>query len=93
MVVMQKANRQIFANENEVNLYLAQGFSQLDEKGEIVKAGEATDLADIKAENATLKIKLAEYKDNSEKLDQFEALQKENEDLKVQLEAANKKSK
>ncbi|WP_236896999.1 hypothetical protein [Clostridium beijerinckii] len=93
MIIVQLGNKQLKVPDESKEVYLALGYSVIDEKGEIVEAGHATDLAAIKAENNTLKSKLAEYKDNSEKLDQFEALQKENEDLKTQLEAATKKTK
>lgn len=100
MITIQKENKQYSINENQLDLYLSQGFSQIDDEGKVVQAGEAVSLDDIKAENATLKNKLAEYKNNLEKLDQFDAIQAENEalkvenaDIKAQLEAATKKNK
>jgi len=61
----------------------------VDEKGEISELGDATTFKGIKSEMETLKAKLAEYKANSEKLDQVEALEKENTELKAQVEALN----
>jgi len=83
MITIQKENKQYDINENQLDLYLSQGFSQVDGEGKVIKAGEATTLTDVKAENDTLKAKLAEYKDNSEKLDQFEVIQAETETLKT----------
>jgi cell shape-determining protein MreC len=93
MALVIKGNKQLTVAPEKVKEYLSIGYSEIDEKGEVLQVGEATDLKDIKAENAYLIAKLAEYKDNIEKLDQLEALQKENEDLKAQLEAATKKTK
>lgn len=98
MIVVQQGNKQLKINEDAKGVYLSLGYSVIDEEGKIVEAGQATSLAEIKAENATLKSKLAEYKDNSAKLDEFEAIQAQNEALKVanadltgQLEAATNK--
>lgn len=98
MLIVQKGNKQLNIDEIQKDIYLALGFSVIDpETGDIKEAGQATTLNDLKAENATLKTKLSEYQENAAKLDQFEAIQKENEDLKAQvadvtaqLEAANK---
>lgn len=88
-MVVIKGNRQLTIQDEQLSEMLAKGYSRIDEKGEILEHGAATELKDIKAENDTLKAKLAEYKDNSEKLDQFEALEKENTELKAQAEALN----
>lgn len=93
MALVIKGNKQLTVAPEKVKEYLLIGYSEIDEEGKVLQVGEATDLKDIKAENDTLKAKLAEYKDNIEKLDQLEALQAENADLKAQLEAATKKTK
>jgi len=90
MLVVQKGNKQLNIEEIQKDVYLALGYSVVNEKGEVEEAGQATTLADLKAENTTLKEKLTE---NAEKLDQLEALQAENSSLKEQLEAATKKTK
>ena len=92
MALVIKGNKQLTVAAEKVNEYLSIGYSEIDEDGKVLQVGEATDLKDIKAENDTLKAKLAEYKDNIEKLDQLEALQAENANLKTQLEAATKKT-
>ena len=93
MALVIKGNKQLTVAPEKVKEYLSIGYSEIDEEGKVLQVGEATDLKDIKAENDTLKAKLAEYKDNIEKLDQLEALQAENANLKTQLEAATKKTK
>lgn len=76
MIVVQKANKQININDDELDLYLSQGFSQIDEEGKIVQAGKATSLSEIREENATLKVELVKLKAEIEKL------KKENAKLK-----------
>ena len=86
MALVIKGNKQLTVAPEKVKEYLSIGYSEIDEKGEVLQVGEATDLKDIKAENDTLKAKLAEYKENSEKLDQLAEVQKENEALKAEKE-------
>ena len=87
MIVVQKLNKQLRINEDAKEMYLALGYSVVNEKGEIEEAGQATSLAEIKEENATLKANLAQV------LKEKEALNAENADLKAQLEAVTKKTK
>ena len=100
MLIVQQGNKQLRINETDKDVYLALGYNILDEDGKVTELGNAVSTSAIKAENTSLKAKLAEYKENIEKLDQFEEIQKENEalkvenaDLKAQLEAATKKTK
>ena len=93
MLVVQQGNKQLRINETDKDVYLALGYNILDEEGKVIELGNAVSTSAIKAENTSLKAKLAEYKENIEKLDQLEALQAENADLKAQLEAATKKTK
>jgi cell shape-determining protein MreC len=86
MALVIKGNKQLTVAHEKVKEYLSMGYSEIDEEGNVLQVGDATDLKDIKAENDTLKAKLAEYKENVEKLDQFEEIQKENEDLKAEKE-------
>lgn len=90
MLVVQKGNKQLNIEEIQKDVYLALGYSVIDENGEIEESGQATTLADLQAENATLKEKLTEYKDI--KLEN-KTLKTEIDDLKAQLEAATKKTK
>ena len=93
MLVVQQGNKQLRINETDKDVYLALGYNILDEEGKVIELGNAVSTSAIKAENTSLKAKLAEYKENIEKLDQLEALQAENADLKAQLEATTKKTK
>ena len=93
MAFVLKGNKQLTVLDEKVTEFLKMGYSEVNKEGEILQVGEATDLKDIKAENDTLKAKLAEYKENIDKLDQCEAIQAENVELKAQLEAATKKGK
>ena len=93
MLIVQQGNKQLRINETDKDVYLALGYNILDEDGKVTELGNAVSTSAIKAENTSLKAKLAEYKDNIEKLDQLEALQAENANLKEQLEAATKKTK
>lgn len=89
MIIVQQGNKQLKVDEASKEVYLALGYSVIDEDGEITELGNATTFKGIKSEMETLKSKLAEYKANSEKLDQFEAIQKENEELKAANETLN----
>lgn len=91
MIQVIKGNVQLTINEDKLDEFLKLGYSQIDEKGEIVKAGQATTLKEIKEENMTLKAELAKYQ--AINLEEIEAIKAENETLKAELEAANKKSK
>ena len=100
MLIVQQGNKQLRINETDKDVYLALGYNILDEDGKVTELGNAVSTSAIKAENTSLNSKLAEYKENIEKLDQFEEVQKENEalkaenaDLKAQLEVATKKTK
>jgi len=93
MLVVQQGNKQLKVPDEAKEVYLSMGYSVLDEEGRILEAGQATSLAEIKAENSTLKNKLAEYKDNTEKLDQFETIKAENEALKAQIAELSKAKK
>ena len=93
MLVVQQGNKQLRINETDKDVYLALGYNIINEEGKVIELGNAVSTSAIKAENTSLKAKLAEYKEDIEKLDQLKALQAENADLKAQLEAATKKTK
>lgn len=97
---VQLGNKQLKIPEDAKEVYLALGYSVVDENGSIVEAGQATTLKEIKAENDTLKAELAKYQEAKEKLDEIiiletenATLKAENDTLKLQLEAATKKGK
>lgn len=77
---VMKENKQLTISEDKAKEFLELGYSLIDDKGNIVQAGTATSLTEIKAENDTLKAELTKVK-------------AENDALKAQLEVATKKSK
>jgi predicted nuclease with TOPRIM domain len=79
-----KGNKQLTVAEEKVNEFLQMGYNLIDDEGKIVKAGQATTLKDIKAENDTLKAKYSELEKENE------ALKAQAADLTAQLEAATK---
>lgn len=77
---MRKGNRVIHVEEGRVNSFLAQGYDQVNEKGEIVKratGGRTVNIAEynmvveeleaLKKENATLKAKIAKLEKGAKK--------------------------
>lgn len=79
-VKMRKGNRVIHVAEGRVNAFLAQGYDQVNEKGEIVKratGGRTVNIAEynmvveeleaLKKENATLKAKIAKLEKGAKK--------------------------
>ena len=87
MLIVQQGNKQLRINETDKDVYIALGYSVLDEDGKVIELGNAVSTSAIKAENTSLKAKLAEYKDIKV---ENEALKAENADLKAQLEAKGK---
>ena len=87
MLIVQQGNKQLRINETDKDVYLALGYNILDEDGKVTELGNAVSTSAIKAENTSLKAKLAEYKDIKV---ENEALKAENADLKAQLEAKGK---
>ena len=79
-VKMRKGNRVIHVEEGRVNSFLAQGYDQVNEKGEIVKratGGRTVNIAEynmvveeleaLKKENATLKAKITKLEKGAKK--------------------------
>ena len=77
---MRKGNRVIHVDEGRVDSFLAQGYDQVNEKGEIVKratGGRTVNIAEynavveeleaLKKENATLKAKIAKLEKGAKK--------------------------
>lgn len=77
---MRKGNRVIHVEEGRVNSFLAQGYDQVNEKGEIIKratGGRTVNIAEynmvveeleaLKKENATLKAKIAKLEKGAKK--------------------------
>lgn len=87
MAQVMKGNKQLTINEDKVREFLELGYSLIDKEGNIVKAGMATSLKEIKEENATIKSEINKLKLENEKL------KIENDTLKKQLEITTKKGK
>lgn len=84
MLIVQKDNKQLKIADENKDMYLSLGYSLINEKGQIVEAGHATSLAEIKAENATLRSKYSELlKENEVLKAENDTLKAENEELKV----------
>lgn len=80
MAKVLKGNKQLTVDETKVEEFLQLGYSQIDEKGEIIKPGKATSEKELKEENATLKA------ENQKSKKAIEKLKAENEKLKAELE-------
>ena len=55
MIIVQQGNKQLKIDEASKGIYLALGYSVIDEKGEITELGNATTFKGIKSEMETLK--------------------------------------
>lgn len=87
MPLMIKGNCEKTVEENQVNKFLALGFSLLDDKGKIVKYGDPQSKDDFRNENETLKANIAEVKSENSKLKaENEELKTDNEKLKAENE-------
>lgn len=78
-----KGNKELTVAEEKVEEFLQLGYNQIDYEGNIIKAGTATTLKDIKAENDTLKAELLKYKD----------VEAENKKLKAEIKKLKEASK
>lgn len=87
MPLMIKGNCEKTVEENQVQKFLALGFSLLDDKGKIVKYGDPQSKDDFRNENETLKSNIAEVKSENSKLKaENEELKTDNEKLKTENE-------
>ena len=93
-VKMRKGNRVIHVEEGRVNSFLAQGYDQVSESGEIVKRATGGRTVNIAEYNAVVK-ELEELKAGGvDKLKaEIEALKKENTTLKGKITKLEKEVK
>ena len=93
-VKMRKGNRVIHVEEGRVNSFLAQGYDQVNENGEIVKRATGGRTVNIAEYNAVVK-ELEELKAGGvDKLKaEIEALKKENTTLKGKITKLEKEVK
>lgn len=90
MPQVMKGNRQLTINEEKVEEFLSMGYSLIDGKGNVTKAGSAVTFKDLKLENETLKAELAkvqEVADNNSNSEELDAIKAENAALKTENEA------
>ena len=85
MKLVQKGNRQLRIQDDQMETMLAAGYTEVDEKtGKLLKKEPKDAVSVLKKENETLK------KENDALKKDIETLKKENLDLAEQLEAAQK---
>lgn len=91
---MRKGNRVIHVNEGRVKSFLAQGYDQINEKGEIVKRATGGRTVNIAEYNAVVE-ELEALKANGVKelTAEIEALKKENATLKAKITKLEKEAK
>lgn len=89
MPQVMKGNRQLTINEEKVEEFLSMGYSLIDGKGNVTKAGSAVTFKDLKLENETLKAELSksqEDKENNTSSEELDAIKAENAALKTENE-------
>lgn len=87
MKLVQKGNRQLRIQDDQLENMLAAGYTEVDEKtGKILKKEPKDALSALKKENDALK------KENDAIKKHIEILEKENQDLAEQLKAAQQGS-
>lgn len=84
MIQVQRGNKQLTISETSLEQYLTMGYSQIDEKGNVIKPGDAVITADIKAENKTLKAQLTKLQEENK------ILKEENKELKSEIKDLKK---
>lgn len=84
MLIVKKQNKELTILESQKESFLALGYSVIDNDGNLVEAGKATEYADLRIENDTLKSEVIELKDANKKLeDKVKKLEAENKKLKA----------
>ena len=93
-VKMRKGNRVIHVEEGRVNSFLAQGYDQVNENGEIVKRATGGRTVNIAEYNAVVEELEALKASGVKKLTaEIEALKKENATLKGKVTKLEKEAK
>lgn len=85
MIIVKKQNKEITIPEVQKKAYLELGYSVINECGEVVELGCATDYTDLKTENETLKSEITKLKEDNKKIN-FE-----NKKLKKELDKLGNK--
>lgn len=83
MITVKKQNKELTVLESQKGSFLALGYSVIDDNGDIIEAGNATEYGDLKTENETLKTENTKLKSEIKKLNsKIKTLENENKKLK-----------
>ena len=80
MAIVIKKNKELIVADEKLQEFIDMGYTQIDEKGKVIKAGKVNTLAAYQAENTQLK----------EEIDKLKA---ENIKLKKELESKDQEKK
>ena len=80
MDIVIKKNKEIIVVDEKLQEFIDMGYTQIDEKGKVIKAGKVNTIAAYQAENTQLK-------------EEIEKLKAENVKLKKELESKDQEKK
>ena len=80
MAIVIKKNKELIIADEKLQEFIDMGYTQIDEKGKVIKAGKVNTIAAYQAENTQLK-------------EEIEKLKAENVKLKKELESKDQEKK
>ena len=80
MAIVIKKNKELIVADEKLQEFIDMGYTQIDEKGKVIKAGKVNTIAAYQAENTQLK-------------EEIEKLKAENVKLKKKLESKDQEKK
>ncbi len=80
MAIVIKKNKELIVTDEKLQEFIDMGYTQIDEKGKVIKAGKVNTIAAYQAENTQLK-------------EEIEKLKAENVKLKKELESKDQEKK
>ena len=80
MAIVIKTNKELIVADEKLQEFIDMGYTQIDEKGKVIKAGKVNTIAAYQAENTQLK-------------EEIEKLKAENVKLKKELESKDQEKK
>ena len=80
MAIVIKKNKELIVADEKLQEFIDMGYTQIDEKGTVIKAGKVNTIAAYQAENTQLK-------------EEIEKLKAENVKLKKELESKDQEKK
>ena len=80
MAIVIKKNKELIVVDEKLQEFIDMGYTQIDEKGKVIKAGKVNTIAAYQAENTQLK-------------EEIEKLKAENVKLKKELESKDQEKK